>query len=71
MGIITGAYPMYLSEEYQFTKLVVENTHLTTHHGLVMMAVGKVCESYYMEKIAKIGKNIIVIFAENFKKYHL
>lgn len=44
MGIIIGAYLIYL-EEYQFTKLVVEKAYLTTHHGLVMMVMGKVCET--------------------------
>ena len=34
-GRITGAYSIYLTGKCQFTKLVVEDAHLITRHGLV------------------------------------
>jgi hypothetical protein len=59
MGRISGEHPIYLPDGHQLTKLIVQDAHNSTHHGLVAMTMAKVREHYWIDRLRRMVKSII------------
>ena len=55
-GRIAGQYPIFLPENSEFTRKVVEQAHLTTLHGGVASTMARVRERYWVPKLRRMVK---------------
>ena len=55
-GRIAGQYPIFLPENSDFTRNVVEQAHLTTLHGGVASTMARVRERYWVPKLRRMVK---------------
>ena len=55
-GRIEGQYPIFLPENSEFTRKVVEQAHVTTLHGGVASTMARVRERYWVPKLRRMVK---------------
>ena len=55
-GRIAGQYPIFLPENSDFMRKVVEQAHLTTLHGGVASTMARVRERYWVPKLRRMVK---------------
>ena len=58
-GRISGEHPIYLPEQHQLAKLVIEDCHRETKHSLVGLTMAKVREVYWIERLRCQVKSVI------------
>ena len=57
-GRIEGEYPVYLPTNSQFSRKLVENAHLTTHHGGVPATMAEVRKRCWIPKLRRLVKQV-------------